>query len=288
MVVGDVIPGNLANAILDFLNGELNAPVEQTHQPGDVSRAQSLSILEIFVMPSLLSRSFSSTYDHRQLCGRMETRITELEYGIELASREIPKRAKEYIHDDDLVMTIGYSTTVLNFFIGARRRRRFAVLVPEHAPEYDGIRMASALEESNIECGVIPDSAVFAVMPRVTAVFSPVRGVFADGTLVGASYVRAVALAARHHAKPFIVLYWGQKLTNRFLKPRDSFTVLGSPDDIAPIDDIVARNTTILNPDGEVISSTLVTLFVNEDGPHGPEQIFPLVQEKCPARVNGL
>jgi translation initiation factor eIF-2B subunit beta len=284
LVTGDVLPGNLANAVLDFLNSELNAPVEPSRSPGDVQRSHPLSLLEIFVMPSLLSRSFSSAYDHAHLQAQMCRQLRELADGIEAARREIPKRAKEYIHDGDLVMTVGFSTTVLGFFAGARRRRRFAVLVPEHAPEYDGVRMSAALARAGIETAVVPDAAVFALMPRVTAVFAPVRAVFADGALAAPSYAGAVALAARHHAKLFIVLYWRQKLTNRSVRPRDAFTVLGSPDDIAPVDDVVAKNATILNPDGELMPSAAVTLFLNEDGPHGPEQIFPLVQEKCHPR----
>jgi translation initiation factor eIF-2B subunit beta len=285
-IPGDVLPGNLATAVLAFLNAELNAPAQRSQ--GDVQRSQSLGLLEIFVMPSLLSRSFSNLRDHAELCHRVNRKIASLEEGIDAAGRALPKRAKEYVHDDDVVMTIGYSATVLGFFVGARRRRRFAVLVPEHAPQYDGFVMADALERAGIESAVIPDAAVFAVMPRVTAVFAGVRGVFADGTIVTTSYGKAVALAARHHAKPFIALYWSQKLTNRFIKPRDSFTVLGSPDDIVPIDDVVAKCATVLNPDGEMIGPSVVTLLINEDGPHGPEKIFPLVQEKCPPRVNSI
>jgi translation initiation factor eIF-2B subunit beta len=280
-IPGDVLPGNLANAVLAFLKAELNAP-----RSGDVPLLQSLSLLEIFVMPSLLSRSLSNLQDHADLCARMDGKIQSLEAGIEAAGRALPKRAKEFIHDDDVVLTIGYSATVLGFFVEARRRRRFAVLVPEHAPQYDGFKMADALERAAIESAVIPDSALFAVMARVTAVFAGARAVFADGTLVTTSSGRAVSLAARHHAKPFIALYWSQKLTNRFIKPRDSFTVLGAPDDIVPIDDIVAKNATVLNPDGELIAPSMVTLLINEDGPHGPEKIFPLVEEKCP--INGF
>ena len=138
--------------------------------------------------------------------------------------------------------------------------------------------MAQLLSDPNIQCTVIPDSAVFALMPRVTSVFAPVRSIFADGTVVSPSFTKTVALAAKYHAKPFIMLYWRWKLTNKFLKPGDSFAELKSPADICSVNSDMGKTTTILNPEGEFLPSSLVTLFINEDGPHDAADIFQLVQ----------
>jgi translation initiation factor eIF-2B subunit beta len=271
----DVIPGNICTAVLDLLNDELNKSVPLV----DVCRAQGLSLLEIFVSPASLPRSTAVPSTISDLRSHMREGMDEIRLGIENAPTMIQKYAKDYIHDGDIVMTIGASSTVRAFLLRAAVRCRFAVLIPEHAPSYDGLQLAKTLRHAeNIECAVIPDSAVFAVMPRVTCVFSPVRAIFADGTLVTASFVQSVALAARHHAKPFVVLYTRTKLTNRFRRPRDSFTILGSPHEIATMDDLVAKNATILNPDGEVMSGNSVALFISEDGAHGPDDVFQIVR----------
>jgi translation initiation factor eIF-2B subunit beta len=177
-------------------------------------------------------------------------------------------------------MTIGTSKTITELLQRAARRSRFTILIPEHAPSYDGQALASQLRENDKlkDTWVIPDSAVFAVMPRITVVFIPVRAVFVDGTLVVASFTKAVALAARHHAKPFVVIYRKHKLTNAFLKPKDSFTKLASPYAVIGYDDFVAKKAVVLNPDGEIMASKLVSLFINEDDEHGATDIFPAVK----------
>jgi hypothetical protein len=55
--------------------------------------------------------------------------------------------------------------------------------------------------------------------------------------------------------------------------------VLGSPGDIVTMDDEVAKNATVLNPNGECVQGQFATLFINEDGAHGVCDIFPLVQD---------
>jgi translation initiation factor 2B subunit (eIF-2B alpha/beta/delta family) len=187
----------------------------------------------------------------------------------------------DYIHDGDYIMVMGASRSVCAFLGTAARHASFTALIPENAPTYDGTKMARKLRNitSKITCWVIPDGAVFATMPKVTTVFVPVRAIFADGTLVVASYIRPVSLAAKHYAKPLVVIYWKNKLTNKYRTPQESFTQLASPHDVFPYDDLVAKQATILNPDGEIMSSSEVTLFINEDGAHGPSDIFALVQD---------
>ena len=75
-----------------------------------------------------------------------------------------------------------------------------------------------------------------------------------------------------------VVLYWKWKLTEKFLKPGDSFTQLTSPLDVSKLSDTASKSTTVLSPDGEIVSGNYVKIYINEDGPHGPADIFPLMQ----------
>lgn len=278
----DVIVTNYCNRIINFLNEELDKKVPFVFsQPNstDVRRSQSMSLIELFSQPKpAVHAIFESS--GVSLKTNLLQEIENIRNEIPEIKKKVDKNAVDYIHNEDVVMTVGYSQTILSFFGKASTHRKFCVLIPEHAPSYDGIKMAQELRKfKSIEVSVIPDSAVFAMMPRITTVFIPVRAVFADGTLITTSFVQSVALAARHHSKPVVVIYWKVKLTERFFKPHDSYTVLSSPNEVVPIDDPLARIATILNPEGECIPGKIADLMINEDGPHDPADIFQQVQE---------
>jgi translation initiation factor 2B subunit (eIF-2B alpha/beta/delta family) len=75
-----------------------------------------------------------------------------------------------------------------------------------------------------------------------------------------------------------VILYSKTKLVDRFLKPSDSFTRLDDPTGVAPIEDAVQNSAVVLNPDGEIVAGQFATLLINENGPHDPAEVFPLVQ----------
>ena len=52
----------------------------------------------------------------------------------------------------------------------AARKRKFAVIVAESAPSYQGQQLARNLGLSGIETTLITDSAIFAIMSRVNKV----------------------------------------------------------------------------------------------------------------------
>lgn len=67
-----------------------------------------------------------------------------------------------------MILTIGHSKTVEAFLKQAYRDRKFTVIVPESAPSFLGHSMATALSAANIPVLLIPDSSLYALMPRVT------------------------------------------------------------------------------------------------------------------------
>ncbi|KAH0798330.1 Translation initiation factor eIF-2B subunit beta [Histomonas meleagridis] len=277
----DIIVGNFCRKVISSLNEILNksVPFYNFDQIFDVRRSNSLSLLEFFAAPvENKKNSFTSTENSLKvdLLDSIDRMLDE----IPLLSKCIAKYSMSIIHDGDIIMTVGTSASVEAFFERAVvKGRKFHVILPEHAPSYDGITMAKRLRNKNINCITIPDSAVFALMPRITTVICPVRAVFADGTLLTTNLVKAVALAAKYYSKPFVVLYWKCKLADRFKKPKESFTYLASPNDVVPQDDTISQTVGIINPDGECFSShSLVTMLVSEDGPHDPHETFSLVQ----------
>jgi translation initiation factor eIF-2B subunit beta len=268
------IVANVCTRVLAILCEELDKSLKSY----DVHRSQSLGILDRFMTSSPVARSPSGPLATMALRQPLLEGIEDVFDEVQSQQECIAKYAKQYIHDGDLLMTLGYSESVFKFFAKVADRRNFGVLVPEHAPLYDGLLMSRKLREVGVDCRTIPDSAVFAMMPRVTTVFVSVRAVLADGTLIATSFMRSMGMAARHHGKPFVILYSKAKLVDRFLKPRDSFTVLDGATGVAPLEDAIQKYAVVLNPDGEIVSGQFATVLINENGPHDPADVFPLVQ----------
>ncbi|OHT13426.1 Translation initiation factor eIF-2B subunit beta [Tritrichomonas foetus] len=275
-----VVVANFCHRVLDLLDELIKQSKNESQiNQHDVRRSKSLSLLETFLSSTSVSESDQINSNAGTLRNNLLNGIDDLLMEVPNAYDDISSFSLDYIHYGDIILTVGYSTSVFMFLKNAAKSRRFTVLVTEHAPFYDGIKMAERLRnEAKIECSVIPDSSVFVVMPRVTSVLSSCRAIFADGSFVTTSFVQSVALAARHYAKPVIVLYWKCKLTDRFLKPNESFTILASPAKIATPEENGVRNATILTPDGEYVTVNAATLFISEEGPHSPNDVFTHVQ----------
>ena len=112
----------------------------------------------------------------------------------------------EYLsHPSEVILTLGHSKTVEAFLKQAYRDRKFTVIVLESAPSYLGHSMASALSSANIPVLLVPDSALCAIMPRVTKVIIGSHAVLANGGLFALSGTLPAALAARSHCKPVVV-----------------------------------------------------------------------------------
>jgi hypothetical protein len=80
------------------------------------------------------------------------------------------------------------------------------VVVAEGAPKLEGLTMARHLTDTGIPTLVIPDACTFALMARVNKVLVGAQAVLATGGIIAQSGSRLVALAAKHHRVPFVVV----------------------------------------------------------------------------------
>ena len=81
-----------------------------------------------------------------------------------------------------------------------------AVVVADSNVSGPGHLLAKTLADKGCETTVVADAATFAVMPRTNLVVLSARGVFADGAALCSPGNRAVAVAAKTHRVPVIVL----------------------------------------------------------------------------------
>merc|ERR1711991_555331 len=149
----------------------------------------------------------------------------------------ISRQALNHIHEHEVVLTFGRSKTVLEFLKAAARKRTFSVIVAESAPSMQGRHTAKLLCAEGIQTTVVTDSAVFALMPRVNSVIIGVRAVLANGGLLAHAGAYTIALAAKAHSVPFVVLSGLYKFTPLYpSEDQDTFADMGLPNKVLAFD----------------------------------------------------
>lgn len=194
----------------------------------------------------------------------------------------IANQASEHIHSNEIIMTLGKSTTVERFLQSASKTRKFQVIVVEAAPSCSGHAMSVNLGKSGIVTTLIPDSAVFAMMARINKVIISTHTVMANGGLRAMSGAHTIALAARHYSVPVMVLAPMYKLSPIYMcsYEQDAFNVCESPAMVMPYSvGPLATKVHVYNPVFDYVPPELVTLFISHQGGNAPSYIYRMLQE---------
>ncbi|GIL87209.1 hypothetical protein Vretimale_14300 [Volvox reticuliferus] len=142
--------------------------------------------------------------------------INELIDELDHIQGSITTQGVEHIHANEVILTMGMSDTTLLFLKEAAKKREFQVVVAEGAPRFDGHLMARRLADAGIQTTLIADSAVYAMMARANKVLVGAHAVLANGGVVAPVGMHMVALSARRHSIPFVVLVGLHKLSPLF------------------------------------------------------------------------
>ncbi|RZF45017.1 hypothetical protein LSTR_LSTR001978 [Laodelphax striatellus] len=208
--------------------------------------------------------------------------ISEFQTELETSSENIRNQAKEHIHSNEIILTLGRSKIVEQFLKKAAEDRKFEVIVVECAPFNNGSDMAASLSESNIETTLIPDSAVFAIMSRVNKVIIGTQTVMANGGLRAICGSHTAALAANHCSVPVIVLAPLYKFSPQFLcaYAHNTFNTFVSPEGVLDYKDgDLLSQVHVYNPVYDYVPPELVTLFISNTGGHAPSYVYRLLSE---------
>ncbi|CAK0782653.1 hypothetical protein CVIRNUC_005852 [Coccomyxa viridis] len=201
----------------------------------------------------------------------------------------------DQIHANDSILTFGYSETVLVFLLEAAKKLDFQVVVAEGAPRHGGQELARRLAQAGMHTTLIPDSAIFAMMARVNKVLVGAHALLANGGVMAGAGNQLTAMAAKHHAVPFVVLVGLQKLSPLFPHdPSVSFNDYKSPADVmeySVVSDVLdadyeAAGTCsedlhvhAFNPVFDYVPPELVSLLVTDIGGHIPSYVYRLLAE---------
>ncbi|BET01164.1 translation Initiation Factor [Nesidiocoris tenuis] len=203
--------------------------------------------------------------------------LNELEIELETSSENIAAQASEHIHNNEVIMTLGNSKILADFFKGAAKERKFEVLVAKTEPSCAGLELAQVLHKAKIQTNVVPDSNIFSIMSRVNKVIIGTDTVMANGGLRSICGSHLMALAAAHYSVPVLVLAPLHQLSPQFLcsPNQPSFNTFLSPHGVLDYtdSDLLAK-VDVYNPKYDYVPPDLVTLFVSNTGGHTPSYIY--------------
>ncbi|OMJ84514.1 hypothetical protein SteCoe_14317 [Stentor coeruleus] len=227
------------------------------------------------------SETYSSTVDLIDLRETIKTEVKNLMEELETHKHNISDQASTHIFSNEIIMTYGYSSTVLEFLCSAKSvGRNFEVLVGESAPLLTGHQMCKELAAKNIATTLITDSAVYALMSRVNKVIIGTRALMANGGLLTEAGKYGVCLAAQAHCVPVLVTCGLFKLSPLYPFDQDTFNEFLSPNTIA--DRPESHEVEFINysvPAFDYIPPELISLYITDVGGKMCSYLYRLLSE---------
>ncbi|CAI0461824.1 unnamed protein product [Linum tenue] len=237
------------------------------------------------------SKSMDRNSRTRKLKHDVIEAVNELIQDITTCHELIAEQAVEHIHQNEVILTLGSSKTVLEFLCAAKEKKRsFRVFVAEGAPRYQGHLLAKELAARGLQTTVITDSAVFAMISRVNMVIVGSHAVMANGGVIAPVGMNMVALAAQKHAVPFVVLAGIHKLCPLYPhNPEVLLNELRSPSellDFGEFSDCLDFGSGdgspllhVVNPTFDYVPPKVVSLFITDTGGHNPSYMYRLIAD---------
>jgi len=209
---------------------------------------------------------------------------------LETVYDNVSKNARDHIHPDEIILTLGRSKTVETFLKTAAHGRHYTVIVAESAPSYDGREMAKSLSEVGISTFLVPDSSIFSLMSRVNKVILGAHVILANGGMFAAAGSLVAATAAKAHSTPVVVCAGQFKLTPLWnLYHEHGSLDFGNPTEVLGFEegDLVDK-VDVVNPHYDYVDPELVDAFITNDGDHPPSSIYRLLKETYDDEDNEL
>ncbi|OBA22531.1 IF-2B-domain-containing protein [Metschnikowia bicuspidata var. bicuspidata NRRL YB-4993] len=279
----EFIPGNVVRRVLAIIRDEIETadPLAQDNTP------------MISLMFSLLSTAHSvqdtQHPQHKLLKKQLSDMrsiviqgIRDLIDEISNVKEELENMAADLIHENELLLTATPgSDTVLQFLIKARAKRNFTVLVTESFPNdtEDAHRFVKALAENKIQTVLIPDSTVFAVMPRVGKVILGANTVFANGGCMLNSGVANVVECAKEHKTPVFGVAGLYKLSPLYPFNREDLIEVGNSGKVLSYSNskLMENVDVVTNPLGDYVPPEHIDIYITNVGGFAPSFIYRIV-----------
>ncbi|KAA1122150.1 GCD complex subunit gcd7 [Puccinia graminis f. sp. tritici] len=201
-------------------------------------------------------------------------------------------------------MTLDNSRTVTSFLqAAAKNKRKFTVIISETGPEFRGRELSGKLTSSSpkIPNIVTSDGSTFGLISRCTKLIIGCHIVFADGSILAKSGSLGLALAAKVHNVPVVVISGIFKFAPVYLSAGDQWTTLDikTPDQVLAIDQILPDpppaasksnrasihppptpgQIEVINPYYDHVPAHLISLFITNLGGHPSSLVYRLLKD---------
>ncbi|KIK08779.1 hypothetical protein K443DRAFT_84440 [Laccaria amethystina LaAM-08-1] len=195
---------------------------------------------------------------------------------LETVYDNVAKNAKDHIHPDEIILTLGMSRTVETFLKTAAHGRNYTVIVAETAPSYSGREMAKSLSLAGISTFLVPDSSIYGLMSRVNKVILGAHVILANGGMFAITGSLVAATAARAHSTPVVVCAGQFKLTPLWnLYHEYGAHDFGNPSDVLGFEEAdLVDKVDVVNPYYDYVHPDLIDAFITNDGDHPPSSIY--------------
>lgn len=284
----EFIPGNIVRRVLAIIRDEIETETS----------ANTPMISSMF---SLLSTN-SNTTDTRTKFSKKQSSdmrsiiiqgIRDLIDEISNVKEELENMAADLIHDNELLLTATPgSDTVLQFLIKAKAKRNFTVLVTECYPNdtADAHKFVKALADNKIDTVLIPDSATFAVMPRVGKVILGANTVFANGGCMSNSGVANVVECAKEHKTPVFGVAGLYKLSPLYPFNREDLVEVGNSGKVLNYGnlELMENVDVVTNPLGDYVPPEHIDIYITNVGGFAPSFIYRIVLDNYKPEDNRL
>lgn len=226
--------------------------------------------------------------------------IGELLDNFERMTDSLCDYAEQHVAPGEAILTFGVSHTTMRFLRRVAESRPFRLFIMEAEPHGNAQRLRDCLAPLGVTVEIIPDSACYNVMPRVTKVLLSTEGVLANGGLLAPTGTLMVCLAASYFSVNVVVICTTLKISPYY--PSDTactslvkmsrtdakemmWTTFSQPTKVLPPEHThsVSPNAEaplVFNPVVEYVAPEYVSLFVTDDGEFTTAYIHRFLREQ--------
>lgn len=236
----------------------------------------SLSLMKLFDTKQELDFSIYFSIIRENV----EIEMNEISTEQETLKNNIDDQALMHIYANEVFLTYGYSKILVSFLRKTlQANRKILVYVCEGYNRKIGHLMAKELAKCGIDTILVPDAALYVLMPSISKVLIGTHAVLADGGQITYSGGFSLCVAAFTYAKPVVVLTGLHKLTPQYAYSQDTFNEYYIPSDILSYNQVREGRITIINPGFDYIPPKYVSLFITNFGTYKPSYIYRLLSE---------
>lgn len=187
-----------------------------------------------------------------------------------------------YINNDEVILTVGFSETILQCFIRAKNEgnAKFIVLVVNNNLKHDGPQMVERLTQNSIEAYSVEDACIYSIMHKVNKAIVNCYSLMADGGVLAYSGIYALAMVAKEHSVPVLVVTPMYKITPKYTFNQDTFNTFMEPETIFKRNEFEKEeDIDVILPKFDFIPSEYISLIISQVGEHTTSYIYRLFKD---------